>query len=398
MRSAPKGQAAPAAVREPPRVIERYILRQAFWPLVASVATLGVLALLTQSVSTLDLIIDQRQGLGTYLKITLLAMPQLAAIILPMALFFATVYAVNRLQNDSELVVCSAAGMSKSAIASPFMKIAIGALIVNLAIHLWVQPYSFREMRQQLFEVRGDLAARLVRPGEFRSATEGLTIYTREMERGGRLVDLLIQDSSDEETPVTYMARTGVFTEARGEPVLVMYDGSIQSVDANHQLSFLRFDSYQFRLDAFINDESDLRYKPSDRYLDQLFFPPPEDELGIRYRDRLYAEGHYRLAAPLYAPALVLIALAGVLGGEFSRTGYLKRIAIAAAVALFVRLVGFAVESACSDNMHLNPLQYVVPAVAMIGGAHALYGGDKQARRKRRRRAPPSGLAEPGVA
>jgi lipopolysaccharide export system permease protein len=380
-------------------VIERYILRQAFWPLVASVATLSLLALLTQSVSTLGLIIDQRQGLGTYLQITLLALPQLVAIILPMGLFFATVYAVNRLQNDSELVVCSAAGMSKNAIVSPFLKIAVGALIVNLAINLWVQPYSFREMRQRLFEVRGDLAARLVRPGEFRSATDGLTIYAREMERGGRLVDLLIQDSSNEETPVTYMARTGVFTEVRGEPALVMYDGSIQSVDENHSLSFLRFDSYQFQLDAFIDDESDLLYKPSDRYLDQLFFPPPEDELGIRYKDRLYAEGHYRLAAPLYAPALVLIALASVLGGEFSRTGYFKRIALAAAIALFVRLIGFAVESACADNIHLNPLQYVVPIVALIGGARALYSRGRMKRRGEERTPPaPAGLAEPGVA
>ena len=379
-------------------MIERYILRQAFWPLVASVGTLAFLALMTQSVATLDLIIDQRQGLWTYLQITVLAMPQLIAIILPMALFFATVYAVNRLHNDSELVVCSAAGMSKRQIAGPLMKIAMGALVVNLAINLWVQPYSFREMRQRLFEVRGDLAARLVRPGEFRSASDGLTIYAREIERGGRLVDLLIQDSSTPETPLTYMAQSGVFTEVRGEPMLVMYDGSIQSIDENHALNFGTFDSYQFQLDAFVEDDGGLFYKLSDRYLDQLFFPPPEDEWAIRFRDRLYAEGHYRLAAPLYGPALMLIALASILGGEFSRTGYIRRIAVAAGLALFVRLIGFAVESACADNMYLNPLQYLVPLTVMVLAARALFKNSRQ-----RRRAPKTGRraredeAQPGV-
>jgi lipopolysaccharide export system permease protein len=383
-------------------VIERYILRQALWPLVASVATLGLLALLTQSVSTLDLIIDQRQSLFTYLQITVLAMPQLVALILPLALFVAVIYAVNRLQNDSELVVCAAAGMSKRRIASPLMKIAMGALIANLAINLWVQPYSFREMRQRLFEVRGDLASRLVQPGQFRSASEGLTIYAREIERGGRLVDVLIHDTSDEDdAAITYMARAGVFTEARGEPLLLLYDGSIQSIDENHALSFLRFDSYNFPLDAFIGSEGDLFYKLSDRYLDQLFFPTPQDDWARIYRDRLHAEGHYRLAAPLYCPALVLLALASILGGEFSRTGYARRIALAAVAGLLVRLVGFAVQSACADNILLNPFQYAVPLLTIYFSTRALFADSRPRKSRTRRRAPQRGttpVAAPGSA
>ncbi len=362
-------------------MIEKYILRQTLWPLVASVATLGFLALLTQSVSTLDLIIDQRQSLFTYLQITLLAMPQLIALILPLALFVAAVYAINRLQNDSELVVCAAAGMSKRSIASPLMKIAIGALIVNLAINLWVQPYSFREMRQRLFEVRGDLAAKMVRPGQFNVPTEGLTIYARDMERDGRLVDLLIHDATDPDVVVTYMARSGVFTEVRGEPMLLMYDASVQSVDENHVLSFGTFDSYQFQLDAFVEADGDLFYKLSDRYLDQLFYPPPEDEWALRFRDRLLAEGHYRLAAPLYAPALVLIALASILGGEYSRTGYARRIAVAAMIALVVRLAGFAVQAAAADNAWLNVFQYAIPLAALNFGAQALLSRGSRGRR-----------------
>jgi lipopolysaccharide export system permease protein len=370
-------------------VIERYILRQALWPLVASVATLALLALLTQSVSTLDVIIDQRQSVFTYLQITLLAMPQLIALVLPLALFVATIYAVNRLQGDSELVVCSAAGMSKRQLAAPFVKIAIGALIVNLAINLWVQPYSFRTMRERLYEIRGDLAAQLVRPGQFTSNSDGLTIYAREMERGGRLVDVLIQDASNPEAEITYMARTGVFAEVGGSPQLVLYDGSVQSLDENHALSFGTFESYQFQLDAFIEADGDLFYKLSDRFLDELFFPEPEDDWAIRFRDRLFAEGHYRLSAPLYAPALALIALAAILGGQYSRTGYARRIAVAAALAMVVRLVGFAVQSACTDNIWLNPLQYAVPLISIYLAGQALLRDEKPARRRRKRRPPP---------
>jgi lipopolysaccharide export system permease protein len=370
-------------------VLEKYIHRQTLWPLVASVATLGLLALLTQSVSTLDLIINQRQSVFTYLQITLLAMPQLIAYVLPLALFVAVIYSVNRLQNDSELIVCAAAGMSKRSIASPLMKIAIGAMIANLAINLWVQPFSFREMRERLFEVRGDLAAKLVRPGAFNTPARGLTIYARELEPGGKLVDVLIQDASNPEAVVTYLARSGEFTEVRGAPILVLNDASFQSVNPKtHILTYGTSDSYRFPLDALVDTAGGLFYKLSDRYLDQLFFPPPEEEGAgaVHQKNRLLAlaEGHYRLSAPLYAPALVLIALASILGGEFSRTGYARRIAIAAVVALVVRLAGFAVQSACTDNAWLNIFQYAIPIATMHLGAKALFS-NKLTRPKFRR-------------
>lgn len=361
-------------------MIQGYVLRQALWPLIASVGALGFLALLTQSVSTLDLIIDQRQSLFTYLQITLLAMPQLVALILPLALFVAVLYSINRMQNDSELVVCASAGMSKLTIASPLIKLSLAALIANLAINIWVQPASFREMRERLYEVRGDLAARLVRPGQFRSPTNDLTIYARDVERSGQLIDILIEDSSAPGKTITYMAKTGVFVEVRGEPTLVMHDGSIQSLEDNHSLSFLRFDSYQFQLDHVIEGRGDLFYKLSDRYLHELFFPAPNDFWAWRHRAEMQAEGHYRLSGPLYNIAFTLIALAAILGGEFSRTGYARRITSAAGVALFVRLLGFAVQSACADNAALNPLQYVVPIAALVYGARALFGATSKRR------------------
>lgn len=228
-----------------------------------------------------------------------------------------------------------------------------------------------------------------MRPGQFRSASDGLTIYARDMERGGLLQDVVIHDSSDPSSELTYMARSGAFTEVRGEPALVLYDASIQSLDEQGALNYLTFDSYTFPLDTFLEAEGDLSYKLSDRYLDELLFPAPDDDWGLRLRDRLYAEAHYRLSAPLYAPALVLIALASILGGEFSRTGYARRIAIAAVTALLVRLVGFAVQSMCVDNIYLNPLQYAVPLVTIYFATQALFSSERHRLRRRRRRPPP---------
>lgn len=345
-------------------MLHNYILRQAVWPLLAAVGALGGLALLTHSISTLDLIIDQRQGLITYFQITLMAMPQLIALILPLGMFIAALYAMNRLQSDSELIVCAAGGMGRWQIGSPVVKLAIVALMVNLVINAWVQPFSFRQMRELIHEVRAEVAAKLIRPGQYHTPAPGFTIFAQDAERGGKLLDLLIEDASDPDRVVTYHAKIGQFTDFRGEPALVMTDGSIQTVEDGGSLSFLSFESYPFQLTGFLDGSGNLFFKDSDRYVHQLLFPTFDQPGDWARRADMQAEGHYRLSSPLYNIAFALMALAAVVGGQFSRRGYAKRIIIASVSALLVRIVGFTVQSASEDAVAANVLQYGVPITA----------------------------------
>jgi lipopolysaccharide export system permease protein len=80
----------------------------------------------------------------------------------------------------------------------------------------------------------------------------------------------------------------------------------------------------------------------------------------------MLAEAHSRLAAPLYIVAFMTLALAAVIGGAFSRSGYGARIAVVAVAALATRMVGFAVLSSSASNPRLNVLQYAVPALVIV--------------------------------
>jgi lipopolysaccharide export system permease protein len=347
-------------------IVDRYLSRQALWPFLAAVASLSLIALLTQSLATLDLIVDERQSVLTYLQITLLALPQLISLILPFALVIAVLYAVSRLQSDSELIVCQTAGMSRRAMASPFIKLSLWVMVVNLILSLWVQPTAYRYMRERLYEVRSDVAAQLIRPGEFRNPVAGVTFYAREFGRDGQLLDILVEDARDPENPITYLAQSGTFGDVSGEPALVLYNGSIQSMEANSSLSYLRFDSMPFLLAAVIDAPTGLLYKLSDRYLHELIFSDPYTVWDWRFAERLRSEGHFRISTALYNPAIVMLVLALLWAGEHSRMGYGRTIAIAVFAALFLRILGFAAQSAAADNTSLNVLQYVVPISAMV--------------------------------
>lgn len=75
------------------------------------------------------------------------------------------------------------------------------------------------------------------------------------------------------------------------------------------------------------------------------------------------------MAAPLLNIAMAMLAIYSVLGGDFNRRGYAKRIAMASAGAVLLRLLAFQTTAAAGDDPELNFLQYVLPmfVIALVG-------------------------------
>ncbi|RYD90083.1 MAG: LptF/LptG family permease, partial [Sphingomonadales bacterium] len=173
-------------------LIDRYLFRQLLGPTVLATAALTAVALLSQSLSALDIIVSQRQSALVFAKVTLLAMPQLLNMVLPIAVFVAALVAMNRLHTEQEIVVCFAGGMSRWRVISPALRLAGYITIIALAVNLWIQPMAAREMRQTLFSVRTDLASTLIREGEFTNPAPGLTVYAQSVDATGLIHNLFI--------------------------------------------------------------------------------------------------------------------------------------------------------------------------------------------------------------
>lgn len=355
------------------RLIDRYLLRQLVGPVILATLALTSVALLSQSLAGLDLIVNQRQSALVFLKVTLLYMPQLINLILPIAVFVAALVALNRLHTEQEIVVCFAGGMSRWRVISPAMRLACTVAFLALLMNIFVQPLSFRALREELFEVRTDLAATLVREGEFTEPAPGLTVYAQSVDGQGNLRNLFIHQIKPDGSTTTYTAEQGRVGRAQGRPVLLMKNGSNQEFSGRGVLNYLTFQEYVFDLAPLANSGELIHYKPSDRYLHELFFPDLQQDWERRNRLELLAEGHARLASPLYNIAFMSLALAAILGGGFSRLGYGRRIVVIGAIAALVRLAGFLVQSACEDSAWLNVLQYVVPLAAVWGAMAAIF-------------------------
>jgi lipopolysaccharide export system permease protein len=222
-------------------------------------------------------------------------------------------------------------------------------------------------MREELFKVRTDLAAVLVREGEFNQPAPGLTVYAQRVDQNGALTNVFIQRSKPGGGAETFTAAKAVIVTSGKAPALILRNGSSQEFDGP-VLNYLEFEENVFDLGPYLRTDEQLHFKISDRYLHELVFPDLRHDWERWNRTKMLAEAHYRLSAPLYAFTFVGLALAAVLGGSFSRLGYGRRIAIASAAAATLRIVGFGVQAACDDIAWLNVLQYAIPLAGAWGG------------------------------
>ncbi len=341
-------------------LIQGYLFRQLLLPVAGACGALVGIGVLSQSLDQLEFVVERGQSLWLMLKLTLLAVPQLLGVILPIGLFVGALVALSRLQREQELTAIQAAGLTRMAMIRPAVRLALIVTALGLLINAVIQPWSQSTARTEAFAVRSDLAALLIQEGQFVQGPDGLTVYVQEIEQNGLLKNLFIYIQKGETTE-TWNATEARFGRVNGEPMLTLIGGSSQRYSSAGVLNLLSFDTYVFPLGAFAEVANQPRFKPADLGLSDLFMPRPEMIPSVGTRNELLAEGHSRLASPLYALTAMALALAAILAGSFSRTGYGMRVAKAAAAFLLVRILGYGLVAAAAWTPWLNILQYVFP-------------------------------------
>lgn len=361
-------------------LIQGYLFRQIARPVVGACAALAGIGILSQSLDQLEVIVERGQSVWVMVKLTLLAVPQLLAVIIPIGLFVGALIALTRLQREQELTAVFASGVTRWSAIRPAVRIAAIAALLTLVVTTVGQPWAQRQSRAEAFAVRTDLAALLVEEGRFVQGPNGLTVYVQQIEQNGLLKNLFVYlEEGDRVT--TWDAAEARFSRIDGQPALTLINGSWQRYSSRGVLEYLSFGRQDLPLGQYTEVTERVRYKPSDLYLPQLFNPSPGDLERVGSAGELMAEGHSRLSAPLYALMAMAMALTAIMGGQFSRTGYSLRIAKVAGIFLVVRIAGYGVVSASAWNGWLNVFQYLLPIVATVVALRLLFRALKPRRR-----------------
>lgn len=354
--------------------IDAYISRLVTGPFLVFMLILTGVVWLTQSLELLNDVIEQGQQVGVFLYLSVLVIPSILVIVLPIALFFATVYCLYRLRSDSELVVMYAAGMSRWQVARSIFGCAALVMMLAYLVNMLLLPMAMRDMRSLLLELRTEFASSLLQAGEFTTPADGLTVFVENRLPGGEIEGLLVHDNRDKDKPVSYIADRGQLVDTADGPRLIMLNGNIQRRDAKKKTDFLYFDKYTFDLSQFENPAEERYYKAYERYLSELLWPDRTNAYDNQYANELIAEGHARITSPLYALLFAAFAMAGLLPNEFSRRGYGKRIVLTISLGLGIRLLDLAAVGWATRYPALIAVQYLIPLVAFAGACAMISG------------------------
>lgn len=355
------------------RRLSTYILKQLIGPVAMFAFLMTCVIWLTQALRLLDLIINRGQSATTFAYLTLLVVPSLLVIILPLAFFFGTLYALNRLSTDSELVVMSSAGFSRMQLAVPTLLAAMIVMALTYACGLYLMPAGQQAMNAKVVDIRANIGAALLNEGTFNTPAKGLTVFIRSIDNDGTFHGALVHDNRNPKAPVTYFAESGRIVQTPAGARLVLVDGTIElSAKRGARLQVAKFARYPFNLDQFANTTAQPKRPTNELFLDELLNPDPK--LSPKIRNAYLAEAHNRITQPLYCVAFALIALAAVTRGRRSRGANLLRLTLACLVATGLRIAGYGVQGLAISMPVMSVLFYLLPLIGAVGAIWLLLG------------------------
>ncbi len=346
----------------------RYLARQI---LLATVLITGVFAAVAILWSALPLLSNLSGGmsLNAFLWLIVLAMPRLLPVLIPLALSLALIFAYYRAQQDSELVVMRATGLSDWALARPALLVGLTLTIANGVMTFYLAPEAFRAFKETQFLQRHDLAALAIQPGKFRSLRSGTMFYVRDRSGENALQGILFYDERKKDKTQTWMAEYGALTSTPDGPRLVLRNGNVQEVDRKTgRTTILYFERYTLDLSSFAAKLSDRGRESEERSMAELF-GASADDVGEKRTREFRAEGHYRIATALFVVAITFVSVAAMLVGPFNRRGQVWRVAVAFGVCAVILLGAFLMRSIVTRTPATTPILYALVLLPAVVGA-----------------------------
>lgn len=348
-------------------IFARYVFRQAAGAVLLILLSLSGVVWIALALRQLNLVTTQGQEAWLFIKMTLLALPNLMALIAPIALLVATIHVLNRLNGDSELIVATAAGATVWNAARPLL---ILALLVSIAVSLvnhFAMPWSLRLLRDYIIQVRTDLITQVIQPGRFSSPENNLTFHIRDRSLDGELLGLIMHDARDEKQVMTYLAERGrVIKQDEGSFLLMQVGHMLRRTDAKAPPQIIAFDRYAVDLARFEPKEEAAALKPRERYFHELVNPDPQDWVFRHQAGQLRAELHERFSSPIYPFAFVLIAIAFIGQAQTTRQNRIESMVLAFMIAAGTRLAGLAATNIVSLHVSAVPIVYAIPLAAVV--------------------------------
>ena len=277
---------------------------------------------INRSLGIFSSLIRDGQSTIVFFELIFLFLPQVVAIILPIAALAATIFIINRMSSESELVILDAAGLSPFAILKPFVYFAFLTSILTAILSLYLVPISRSQMDFRTEMISKDIISKLISDGSFLHPVKNMTIFVSSVNTNGELEDIFIHDQRSKDRDLTYVATRAVLVKENEKSHLILFNGLLQTLDIkSNTLSHIGFESLTYKL-AQLNSTEEKQMSNIDNYgiIELLKADHTLQKLLKKSKSRLQFEAHDRLLKPLHCFLYVLLSAVIMCIGSYSRS------------------------------------------------------------------------------
>lgn len=287
-------------------VIDKYLIKQIFKPLIIGVLALTIMMISSFLFELTDLIIIKKVEISAVLQLLFYRIPSLVVQTFPLAVLFATLFAVGRLVKDSEFTALRMGGVSFFRILMPLLFVALIVAATTYVLNEEVAPWATHKSQNILRQVVLQETLPGVEERVFFAGPGDRHFYVGEIdtERGTLKQIMVYELKGSDSLPRIITASTGRFYD----DVWYINDGTIIDFDRDGYPSFqIAFDSYEIyvgqRVDRFFGRQR----TPQEMSRAELM-----EEIALFSRsglnvNSLLVDYHIKLAIPISAFIFVII-------------------------------------------------------------------------------------------
>ncbi len=333
------------------KIVDKYILRQLIVGFLLVLSCLTMLVWLTQSLRMIDMIVSKGVGVGVFIEMTLLVLPNFMQILMPLALFAVVLFTFIRMQSDKELMVLKAVGMSPAQLMRPVLKMAAVLTLIGYLLSFIITPWATTTVREMRWKIQNNLSHVLLQEGQFNTFKKGMMIYIRERLPDGAIKGILAYEIKNNKKSVLIADEGTLYQTPDGLEILFGHGVRQEYNPQNQDFSVLKFDKYTITLnDARHSGSSRV---PSVRELPftYLLTVPKDKAIDAASWRKYKVEAFKRLTQPLYNFVFALLALVGVLTGYYNRRGQSGRVNFVVGAALLIQVFALMFENLSGKNL-----------------------------------------------
>jgi len=230
-----------------PRLLYTYLVNQVLAPFYASLVILYSILFLGKLIPILDIILDYHIALFDFIRLYAYFTPQLLLFALPMASMLGVILGTTRINNENELMVLRASGISLYKMLPPVIIVALSTALLTGLFTIYLIPAGNRAKVELAFRLATEKMERAIHEKRFSENLGDIILYADHIDsKNEKWNGVYISDMRDHKHPVTIISETGKISSDtdRGILSIGLQKGTLHrtTADTDQTINFDRYD------------------------------------------------------------------------------------------------------------------------------------------------------------